>query len=143
LEVAGIIVLAVVIVIVLLKMRAGPKKKTRTRASKKKRHKISAAGQRKVAKAHDFPAVSIKFGPSACQAVKDLTDKRFLADEAPGIPLKSCNSANCTCKYVHHEIRREHDQDRRAPNSLRATLHGTSGKPERRQGGRRRSSDPR
>jgi hypothetical protein len=142
LEVAGIIVLAVVIVVVLLKIRAGPKKKTPARAPKKKGNMISTAGKRKLTTAHDFPSVSIQFGPSACQAVKDLTDKRFLADEAPTMPLENCNSANCTCKYVYHDTRRKHDEDRRAPSSLRTTLYDTIGKPERRHGGRRRSSDP-
>lgn len=142
-EVAGIILLAVVIVLVLLKMRASPKKKTGSRATKNKGHKVSAAGKRKIAKAHDFPSVSIQFGPSACPTVKALTEKRFLANEAPTVPLENCNSANCTCKYVHHDIRREQDDDRRAPSSLRTTLHETSGKPERRHGGKRRGSDTR
>jgi hypothetical protein len=141
-EIAGIILLAVVIAVAILKMRAGPKKNG-ARAKKRKGHKISAAGRRKIATAHDFPSVSIKFGPSACQSVKDLTDKRFLADEAPSVPLINCNSANCTCKFVHHEIRREQDEDRRAPSALRTSLYDTSGNPERRHGGRRRSSDPR
>ena len=141
-DVVVIILLAVVIVFVLMKMRAAPRKKTRAKAPRKG-HKVSTAGKRKLAVANDFPSVSIQFGPSACQAVKDLTDQRFLADDAPSVPLPNCNSANCTCKFVHHDVRREHDEDRRAHSSLRTTLYGDSGKPERRHGGRRRSSDPR
>ena len=139
-EIAAIILLAVIIAVATLKMRAGPKKNG-ARAKKRKGHKISAAGKRKIATAHDFPSVSIKFGSSACQSVKDLTDKRFLADEAPSVPLINCNSANCSCKFVHHEIRREQEEDRRAPSALRTTLYDTSGKPDRRHGGRRRSTD--
>lgn len=141
-EVAGIILLALVIVVVLSKMRAGPKKKIRAKAPNKN-HRISAAGKRKLSLANDFPSVSIQFGPSACQGVKDLIEQRFLADDAPSVPLLNCNSANCTCKFVHHDVRREQDEDRRAHSSLRTTLYEDSGKPERRHGGRRRSSDPR
>ena len=141
-EVAGIILLAVVVFVV-LKMRSGSKKKTGPSSRKKKGHKVSAAGQRKIAKAHTFPSVSIQFGPSACPEVKALTEKRFLANEAPTIPLENCNSANCTCKYVHHDIRREQEEERRAPSSLRTSLHETSGKPERRHGGKRRGTDAR
>lgn len=140
-EVAGIILLAIVIVVVVLKMRAAPKKKAGARAPKKKVKKISVAGKQKLATANDFPSVSIQFGPSACPTVQGLTDKRFLAGEAPNLPLEDCNSANCSCKYMHHDVRREQDDDRRAHSSLRTTLHETSGKPERRHGGRRRSSD--
>jgi hypothetical protein len=141
LEIAGIILLAVVIAVVLLKMRANPKKKAGLRVPKKKAHKVSAAGKRKIATADDFPSVSIRYGRSACPAVTALAEKRFLANEAPSVPLEDCNSANCTCKYVHHEIRREQGDDRRTPSSLQTSLYDNSGKPERRHGGRRRSSD--
>jgi hypothetical protein len=142
LEIAVIVLLAIVAVVFLLKMRSSPKKNTRVRARKKKSKKVSVAGRDKLANANHFPSVSIQFGASACPAVKALTGKRFLANEAPTVPLENCNSASCTCKYVHHEIRREQDKDRRATSSLRTTLHETSGKPERRHGGKSRRSSP-
>lgn len=142
-KVVALILLAAVVVMFALKTRGDPKKKSPTASRRKKGHKISAAGKRKIAKAHDFPSVSIQCGPSACQAVVDLSDHRFLANEAPKVPLPDCNSASCSCKFVHHDIRREQDEDRRAPNSMRTALYENSENTERRQGGRRRLTDPR
>jgi hypothetical protein len=44
---------------------------------------------------------------SACEAARDLTNVRFLADEAPMLPLSDCsNPAGCRCKYRHYDDRR-------------------------------------
>jgi len=142
LEVAVIAVLVIVGIAVLLKIRAGSKNNTPPPRPKNRARKTSPAARTRPSADNNFPAVSIKFGASACQAVTDLQDKRFVKGEAPTIPLDNCNSANCTCKYTHHEIRRENDGDRRAPGSLQTTLYESTGKAERRDGGRRRSGDP-
>ena len=53
-------------------------------------------------------AVSVVEGPGACPAVKTLGPKRFLADEAPRLPLPECSSAwRCKCVYRHFSDRRE------------------------------------
>ncbi len=59
-----------------------------------------------------YHAVSIKFYPSACQAAKQLEDKRFLSAEAPDIPLPDCDAEVCKCRYIHFDDRRS-GEDRR------------------------------
>lgn len=55
-----------------------------------------------------FHAVSIKFfRPKACEAAIKLARKRFLATEAPELPLAGCTSRVCDCTYYHHEDRRK------------------------------------
>jgi len=53
-----------------------------------------------------FHAVSIIPGPGACAAAHRFTGRRFLAALAPRLPLPTCDSARCTCRYRHHKDRR-------------------------------------
>lgn len=82
-----------------------------------------------------YHAVSIRYRMNACEAAKQLTDKRFLSNEAPKLPLPECTASACHCRYEHYEDRR-HSEDRRVP--LKGE-HSTG--PERRSasGDRRRS----
>ncbi len=44
---------------------------------------------------------------STCDAARKLKDVRFLADDAPMLPLSDCsNPAGCRCKYQHYDDRR-------------------------------------
>ena len=44
---------------------------------------------------------------SACDAAQALKGVRFLADDAPMLPLSDCsNPAGCRCKYQHYDDRR-------------------------------------
>ena len=44
---------------------------------------------------------------SACEAASNLENVRFLADDAPMLPLADCsNPAGCRCKYQHYDDRR-------------------------------------
>jgi hypothetical protein len=53
-------------------------------------------------------AVSVVGGPGPCLAVERLGPKRFLADEAPRLPLPECSYAwRCKCVYRHFPDRRE------------------------------------
>jgi hypothetical protein len=52
-------------------------------------------------------AVSIAPRPGACKAANELLGQRFLSREAPPLPLKKCDKAECTCRYEHHENRRK------------------------------------
>ena len=62
-----------------------------------------------------FRALSIRFGPDACEAARSLHGARFLASaEAPSLPLADCNAERCRCRLVHHRDRRTGD-DRRSP----------------------------
>ena len=52
-------------------------------------------------------AVSIVAGAASCAAVADIRGKRFLAADAPRIPLPECTvSRRCTCTYRHSSDRR-------------------------------------
>ena len=87
----------------------------------------------------DYHAVSIKPGAYACSEANEIAGERFLAEEAPEIPLPGCTSSNCECHFVHHNDRRT-GRDRRSPftsGGLTATTGAYVG--ERRQGEERRT----
>jgi hypothetical protein len=56
---------------------------------------------------HPYHSVSIRLGKHACEAAKALVEQRFLAKEAPRLPLQKCDAASCTCVFAHHEDRRQ------------------------------------
>ena len=55
-----------------------------------------------------FHGVAIRAAePGICGAVDALDNVRFLADDAPALPLPGCsNPGDCRCKYEHFEDRR-------------------------------------
>jgi hypothetical protein len=54
-----------------------------------------------------FQAISIYRGIDACAAAKRFADYRFLAKDAPQLPLAGCTMpAGCQCKYLKHKDRR-------------------------------------
>ncbi len=53
-----------------------------------------------------FHAVSIKAGPGCGRTAENYAGRRFLAADAPRLPLPTCDARNCRCRYVHHEDRR-------------------------------------
>ena len=55
---------------------------------------------------HTYHAVTIALGPRACAAACALEDRRFLSKEAPVLPLKNCDRAECQCRYEHYDDRR-------------------------------------
>ena len=61
-----------------------------------------------------YHAVSIKPGAYACSAANDIAGQRFLATEAPNLPLPGCDAAKCECHFTHHDDRRT-GKDRRSP----------------------------
>ncbi len=91
----------------------------------------------------EFHAVSIKFDADACLHAKALQGRRFLAREAPALPLKSCDADECKCRFVHHDDRRS-GKDRRSPFGS-GGMGAVTGRfeQERRQGGDRRRHDQR
>ena len=88
----------------------------------------------------EYHAVSIKPGAYACGEANEIAGERFLASEAPEIPLPGCTSSNCECHFVHHKDRRT-GKDRRSPFTS-AGLATATGKfaDERRQGRERRDN---
>ena len=84
-------------------------------------------------------AVSVVAGALACQSAGNRKGKRFLAAEAPPLPLPDCASPwRCKCTYRHHA-------DRRA-GPRRATELGMfrhfAGSDKRRSPGRRADDIP-
>lgn len=51
-------------------------------------------------------AVTIVPGSPACDAANGLRGQKFLSRAAPALPLKNCSTRTCTCRYEHHEDRR-------------------------------------
>ena len=82
-----------------------------------------------------WQSVSIVPGPRACKRVEALRETRFLARNAPRLPLPDCtNQDGCQCKYQRHADRRagpRRSEDRFAGKRDTA-------KPERRRPGERR-----
>ena len=92
---------------------------------------------------HPYRATSIVLGENACEAARALVEKPFLDkdQETPLLPLPNCTAAKCTCKYAHHQDRREIGDERRFSSGLQAELYATGDKENRRfkRGGRRQS----
>ena len=106
----------------------------------------AVAGSKTAAVAPRLPyrATSIVFEDAACEAVKALGKKRFLDRDrdVPRLPLKDCSNSQCTCKYAHHDDRRDSSEDRRHPSALKSELYERGPEPNRREKKRgRRKSD--
>ena len=85
-----------------------------------------------------FHAVSVKPGTYACSAANNIAGQRFLASQAPSLPLPDCDADTCECHFVHHNDRRT-GKDRRSPftsGGIAAATGTFSG--ERRKGDDRR-----
>ena len=89
-----------------------------------------------------YHAVSIKYAPTACQAAKQLTGRRYLATAAPRLPLSACDVTDCQCRFVHHDDRRS-GTDRRSPFApARGSITATGElRQEQREGRDRRRDD--
>lgn len=87
-----------------------------------------------------YRGVTIKTaGSGACPRARMFVGKRFLASEAPALPLPECGSRSaCRCVYVHFRDRRAAPR-RDADVGLPQRLH----EPERRNVAGRRASDRR
>lgn len=127
--------LLIVLVLVLLagwlfiRNRQGP-----VPASKKSRRRLPTSKK-------NYHAVSIKFGPYACRAAKELDGTRFLAEAAPRLPLPDCDVTDCECHFGHHEDRRS-AKDRRTVFTASGYSEATGKhETERRHGADRRHDD--
>jgi hypothetical protein len=87
------------------------------------------------ARFHPFRAVSVCPGTLSCASVKKLADMRFLARNAPMLPLQTCTrSQACTCRFRKYTDRRS-DERRFAATEPALWYAG----PERRGTPRRRA----
>jgi len=85
-----------------------------------------------------FQAVSIFRGVKACDVAKRFSDHRFLARDAPTLPLSGCSMTQaCECRFLKHKDRRA---DRRRLDDFGSASRRNAGQ-ERRQRNGRRASD--
>jgi hypothetical protein len=77
-----------------------------------------------------FQAISIYRGISCCALAKKLSEHRFLAKDAPALPLGGCTMPQrCQCRYIKHKDRRAGER-RHLDFGLGASMY--SGKERRR-----------
>jgi hypothetical protein len=68
-----------------------------------------------------FGGVEIRARKGACRAARALEGQRFLAKNAPALPLPSCTAAKCTCRFTKLADRRT-DGRRLEQGGLTASL---------------------
>jgi hypothetical protein len=96
------------------------------------------AGRRASTAAHPFHSVSIRPRGAACEIVRRIAGERFLAADAPLLPLPGCTRRDCRCVYEHFDDRRLIDRRALEVPGMPVAHHGA----ERRGRGRgRRSTD--
>jgi hypothetical protein len=84
-----------------------------------------------------FQAISIFRGVTACTLAKRFSDHRFLAKDAPQLPLTGCTMAGtCQCRFLKHKDRRA---DGRRFVEFGASQRSFLGQERRLRGGRRRT----
>jgi hypothetical protein len=84
-----------------------------------------------------YHAVSILPGKAACPAAYRLSGLRFLSRHAPRLPLPSCDSEQCSCRFKHHQDRRAGPRRRSDQGMMEGLWNGT----ERRRSPGRRAED--
>mgnify|MGYP000571269059 CR=1 FL=1 len=62
-----------------------------------------------------YHGITIHQTSNACLSVKNIQGKRYLADEAPRLPIVGCSTMKCRCKYEDLDDRRS-GEDRRYPS---------------------------
>lgn len=87
----------------------------------------------------EFHSVSIRLSKNACAAAEDLSGRRFLATAAPPLPLPGCDAAECNCRFVQHQDRRQ-GSDRRNPFSP-GVIGSSASQSDLRDGTDRRNGD--
>lgn len=87
--------------------------------------------------ANPWHAVSVLPCAGACHAAQEAFGLRYLSKTAPTLPLVGCDVAACTCRYRHHDDRRQ--APRRSGDIW--SFGGSFKGPERREKRGRRASD--
>jgi hypothetical protein len=89
----------------------------------------------------EFHAVAMQYSENSCNAAKAMTGRRFLAKDAPELPLKECDFDDCRCTFDHFSDRRS-KSDRRAPFAHRGLTERTGTfEREKRKTDRRKNTD--
>jgi hypothetical protein len=102
----------------------------------KQRKRVEPSPRRKPA--HHYRAVAVRHSLLSCQAVNRLDGKRFLATEAPSLPVKGCDVWPCRCRYEYLADRRQ--EERRSLYGIQRNLAPHAAPQDRRQLDRRRSA---
>jgi hypothetical protein len=69
--------------------------------------KTTTPEPKKLAPARPVQAISIFKGTRACEMARKFSEHRFLAREAPQLPLTGCTMRDsCECRYIRHKDRR-------------------------------------
>jgi hypothetical protein len=134
----AILLLIIVVTVLFLKLRSAAGQP----GSADKKNKLTTKKKPKDAtrpKNNPYSAVSIEFDLGACPTVQSISDKFFLAHQAPSIPLSGCTSTACHCKYIHHKGRRH--AIRRPQSILTTAAYESTGNQERRTNTGRRKTD--
>jgi hypothetical protein len=86
-------------------------------------------------------AVVVVPGRHACAEAYAVRNRRFLSREAPVLPLPGCGSAQCECRYEHHDDRRK---GLRRAHDLAVAIDGHEGveQRDRTKRGRRKADKP-
>jgi hypothetical protein len=93
--------------------------------------------QRAATSNNPYHAVSVLPGTDACAAAYRFSGQRFLSTQAPRLPLPSCDTKTCGCRFKHHKDRRSGP---RRNSDIGMVMAGFSGN-ERRQSRGRRTTD--
>lgn len=130
LKLVGLIIVLMLLWYLLMRRSSGSSKTNQPQLDRRQRNSGGA-----------FHAISIKFDADACLHAKALQGRRYLASEAPTLPLNNCDAASCKCRFVHHDDRRS-GKDRRSPFGS-AGMGAVTGRfeQERRDGDDRRRPD--
>ena len=131
---------AVVLILLLVAQRVyntWQKEKTRKPAASAKRG-APRSRQTNAMSAQPFHCVTLV---GNCKALESYKGKRFLASNAPTLPVPGCTAGRCECHYMHHADRREPNTDRRALGRLAEEQYTLTGNAERRESRGRRKSD--
>lgn len=86
----------------------------------------------------NWRAVKVKTGLMCCKEAEKMRGQIYLAAEAPVFPIKGCKVAECECKYIHKDDRRDGDERRESTEFLN-DLYGMHDKDRRKTKGRRKS----
>lgn len=96
----------------------------------------SGTSGRPAPKAGRWHAIEIRCGRQCCTAAQAASSKRYLAAEAPSLPLRDCDRpGRCDCRYQHRADRR--GGPRRASDGAFASPAAATDTERRRAGGRR------
>jgi hypothetical protein len=86
-----------------------------------------------------FHSVEIRCTSQSCAPALKMEGKRFLSSQAPPqLPLRDCDRADCTCRYIHHRDRRSED-DRRSVKTVNSEAEQLRG--SKRSGRGRRNAE--